>query len=191
MANDPVLGLLGLARRASKLVCGDAAVCDLCADKKARCVFVAADAGAGIVRKAALYAESANVPLVTLPYDKDALGLAVGREGSAICAVSDIGLAAAAMSKLAAQQPQYAAVATQLGEKNARIQSRKGKKKPRDRAAQSGGDEAPVTPAKAQHKPIGKRAAHSQGKSSWRKPSENQRAKRVSNRKSPHSDAKR
>lgn len=135
MVNDPFLGMLGLARRAGKLAFGDELVRESCTDKKARCVFVAADAGMSTAKKAAFYAESANVPLVTLPHSKDALGAAIGKNGCAVCAVTDIGLAAAALQKLAAAHGEYAAVAAQVAEKNTRIQSRRGKKKPRDKAA--------------------------------------------------------
>ena len=131
----PFLGMLGLARRAGKLAFGDELVREACTDKKARCVFVAADAGMSTAKKAAFYAESANVPLVTLPHGKDALGAAIGKNGCAVCAVTDIGLAAAALQKLAAAHGEYAHVAAQVAEKNTRIQSRRGKKKPRDKAA--------------------------------------------------------
>lgn len=137
MANDPFLGMLGLARRAGKLAFGDELVREACADKKARCVFVAADAGASTAKKVAFYAQSANVPLVTLPHGKDDLGAAIGKNGCAVCAVSDIGLAAAALQKLAAVHSEYAAVAAQVAEKNARIQSRRGKKKHRDKDAET------------------------------------------------------
>lgn len=137
MANDPFLGMLGLARRAGKLAFGDELVREACADKKARCVFVAADAGASTAKKAAFYAQSANVPLVTLPHGKDDLGAAIGKNGCAVCAVADIGLAAAALQKLAAAHSEYAAVAAQVAEKNTRIQSRRGKKKHRDRGAET------------------------------------------------------
>ena len=197
MANDPCLGMLGLARRAGKLAYGDELVRQMCADHKARCVLVASDAGESTAKKAALYAARANVPFVSLPHGKDELGAAIGKAGCAVCAVSDIGLAAAAIVKLAAQHPEYAAVAAQLGEKNARIQSRRGKKKPRDRETQP---EAEPLAEKPVHKPNGKRPPHASGKrphgtgsraASQRKPSENPRAKRVSNRKSPRSKAER
>lgn len=136
MANDPCLGMLGLARRAGKLAFGDELVRQMCAEHKARCVLVAADAGESTAKKAALYAARVNVPCITLPHGKEELGAAIGKNGCAVCAVSDIGLAAAAIGKLAAQHPEYAGVAAQLGEKNARIQSRRGKKKLRDRDAQ-------------------------------------------------------
>lgn len=153
MASDPCLGMLGLARRAGKLAYGDELVRQLCADHKARCVLVAADAGESTAKKAALYAARANVPCITLPHGKDELGAAIGKNGCAVCAVSDIGMAAAAISKLAAQHPQYAEAAAQLSEKNARIQSRRGKKKPRDREAQPKKDETPSAPMKPQRKP--------------------------------------
>ena len=46
MANDPVLRMLGLARRAGKLAYGDELVREVCFAHKARCVFLAGDAGA-------------------------------------------------------------------------------------------------------------------------------------------------
>lgn len=133
MANEPALQMLGLARRAGKLAFGEELVREACTDKKARCVMTASDAGESTAKKAAFYAERAGVPLVVLPVDKQTLGAAIGKNGCAVCAVTDIGLAAAAVQKLAAQDAAYEAAAVLLQEKNARIQSRKGKKKPKDR----------------------------------------------------------
>lgn len=205
MANDPCLGMLGLARRAGKLAFGDELVRQLCAEHKARCVLVAADAGESTAKKAALYAERVSIPCITLPHDKEMLGAAIGKNGCAVCALSDIGMAAAAIGKLAAQHPEYAAVAAQLDEKNVRIQSRKGRKKPRSRDAQPAAEQSSE---KTPRKPIAKRlqgtgsrfhaqrsanGKRSDGKASsfksQRKPSENKRAKRVSNRKSPRREA--
>ena len=67
MANDPVLRMLGLARRAGKLAYGDELVREVCFAHKARCVFLAGDAGASTAKKGAFYAEKANVPCVQLP----------------------------------------------------------------------------------------------------------------------------
>ena len=68
MATDPVLRMLGLARRAGKLAYGDELVREACFDHKTRCVFIAGDAGANAAKKAAFYADKANVPCVTLPH---------------------------------------------------------------------------------------------------------------------------
>ena len=62
MATDPVLRMLGLARRAGKLAYGDELVREACFDHKTRCVFIAGDAGANAAKKAAFYADKANVP---------------------------------------------------------------------------------------------------------------------------------
>ena len=59
-----------------------------------------------------------------------------------MCAVADIGMAAAAVNKLAEQDPAYAEVAQQLSEKNVKIQSRRGVKKHKDKAEKT--EEAPV-----------------------------------------------
>ena len=160
MATDPVLRMLGLARRAGKLAYGDELVREACFDHKTRCVFIAGDAGANAAKKAAFYADKANVPCVTLPHGKLELGSAIGKAGCAMCAVADIGMAAAAVNKLAEQDPAYAEVAQQLSEKNAKIQSRRGVKKHKDKAEKT--EEAPVkTEKSAEEKP----------KRTYRKPS--------------------
>ena len=64
MMNDPVLRMLGLARRAGKLAFGDELVREACMEKKARCVMAASDAGESTAKKAAFYAERANVPFL-------------------------------------------------------------------------------------------------------------------------------
>ncbi|RHT56625.1 hypothetical protein DW766_07280 [Butyricicoccus sp. AM29-23AC] len=133
MANDPVLRMLGLARRAGKLAYGDELVREVCFAHKARCVFLAGDAGASTAKKGAFYAEKANVPCVQLPHGKIELGTSVGKSGCAIVAVTDIGLASSAVEKLASGHEEYAETAKLLSEKNARIQSRKVSKNRRTR----------------------------------------------------------
>ena len=175
MATDPVLRMLGLARRAGKLAYGDELVREACFDHKTRCVFIAGDAGANAAKKAAFYADKANVPCVTLPHGKLELGSAIGKAGCAMCAVADIGMAAAAVNKLAEQDPAYAEVAQQLSEKNAKIQSRRGVKKHKDKAEKT--EEAPVKteksaeekPKRTYRKPAGDRPFRKEGDRPYRK----------------------
>ena len=176
MATDPVLRMLGLARRAGKLAYGDELVREACFDHKTRCVFIAGDAGANAAKKAAFYADKANVPCVTLPHGKLELGSAIGKAGCAMCAVADIGMAAAAVNKLAEQDPAYAEVAQQLSEKNVKIQSRRGIKKHKDKAEKT--EEVPVKteksaeekPKRTYRKPSGeKRPFRKEGDRSYRK----------------------
>ena len=158
MANDPVLRMLGLARRAGKLAYGDELVREVCFGHKARCVFLAADAGASTAKKGAFYADKANVPCVQLPHGKTELGTSVGKSGCAIVAVTDIGLAASAVEKLASEHEEYAETAKLLSEKNARIQSRKGIKKHKEKPETA--EEKPAEPEKradARPKPAAKR----------------------------------
>ena len=174
MATDPVLRMLGLARRAGKLAYGDELVREACFDHKTRCVFIAGDAGANAAKKAAFYADKANVPCVTLPHGKLELGSAIGKVGCAMCAVADIGMAAAAVNKLAEQDPAYAEVAQQLSEKNAKIQSRRGVKKHKDKAEKT--EEAPVkTEKSAEEKPKRTYRKPSGEKRPYRKNDENKR----------------
>ena len=165
MATDPVLRMLGLARRAGKLAYGDELVREACFDHKTRCVFIAGDAGANAAKKAAFYADKANVPCVTLPHGKLELGSAIGKAGCAMCAVADIGMAAAAVNKLAEQDPAYAEVAQQLSEKNVKIQSRRGVKKHKDKA-----EKTEEKPKRTYRKPSGeKRPFRKEGDRSYRK----------------------
>lgn len=143
MALDPLLGMFGLARRSGTLTYGDDAVASLCKEKKARCVFVAADAGTSTRKKAASYVMGANrttknsggsIPLVILPHDKETLGAAIGQGLCALCAISDIGMAAAIVRKLAerettdpAQAQQWQEQAQLLQLKAQRIRARKQK----------------------------------------------------------------
>ena len=174
MATDPVLRMLGLARRAGKLAYGDELVREACFDHKTRCVFIAGDAGANAAKKAAFYADKANVPCVTLPHGKLELGSAIGKAGCAMCAVADIGMAAAAVNKLAEQDPAYAEVAQQLSEKNVKIQSRRGVKKHMDKAEKT--EEAPVkTEKSAEEKPKRTYRKPSGEKRPYRKNDENKR----------------
>ena len=172
MATDPVLRMLGLARRAGKLAYGDELVREACYDHKTRCVFIAGDAGANAAKKAAFYADKANVPCVTLPHGKLELGSAIGKAGCAMCAVADIGMAAAAVNKLAEQDPAYAEVAQQLSEKNVKIQSRRGVKKHKAEKI----EEAPVkTEKSAEEKPKRTYRKPSGEKRPYRKNDENKR----------------
>lgn len=170
MANDPVLRMLGLARRAGKLAYGDELVREVCFAHKARCVFLAGDAGASTAKKGAFYAEKANVPCVQLPHGKIELGTAVGKSGCAIVAVTDIGLASSAVEKLASEHEEYAETAKLLSEKNARIQSRKGIKKQKNKAETE--TEKPDEPEKREEsrpKPAEKRPFRRDGERPFRK----------------------
>ena len=89
--------------------------------------------------------------------------------------MQEIDAAAAAVNKLAEQDPAYAEVAQQLSEKNAKIQSRRGVKKHKDKAEKT--EEAPVKteksaeekPKRTYRKPSGDRPFRKEGDRPYRK----------------------
>lgn len=131
-----ILSLLGLCLRAAKLVYGDESVAGAIAGGEARLVVLASDAGGSICKRADRYA-AAGMPVIRVAEDAAQMGWALGRKATAICCITDIGLAAAAAQKIAQTDAQYAPVAQQLNEKKQRIESRRGVKKPRKKAVGS------------------------------------------------------
>ena len=76
MAVDAILGLLGISRKAGKLAFGEEQVRDMVASGKCRVIFLASDAGDATRRKVERH--DIRVPILTLPWDKAALGDAIG-----------------------------------------------------------------------------------------------------------------
>ena len=70
MANDPVLHLLGLAKKAGRLEIGEEPVGAVCRAHHARLVLLASDAAPNTRRRAAHFGESGNVLFLELPYTK-------------------------------------------------------------------------------------------------------------------------
>ena len=124
MQIEPLLGLIGLARRAGKLAVGEALTAELVAEGRARAIFLAEDVGEATRRK--VMRHDARVPVFRLPCAKAELGRAVGFPDCAVCAMQDIGMAQAAAKKLAEENRLAAA---RVAQKKTRIDSRKGIKK--------------------------------------------------------------
>lgn len=73
--------------------------------KDARVILVAQDA-AGSVRRAMSFGQTGACLCLTVPFDKDQLGRALGRTSCAMAAITDIGFAEAIVKKLAALDPE-------------------------------------------------------------------------------------
>ncbi len=143
MPNDPILHLLGLARKAGRLEIGEEPVGAACRARQARLVLLASDAAANTNRRAAHFGEAGNVLWLELPFTKEELGFHLGRGSCAMLALTDAGFAASVTEKLAARDPErYGPAAQQLrqkggpgspaaeGETPARKNLQHGKKKP-------------------------------------------------------------
>ena len=147
------LNLLGLARKAGRIEVGEEPVGAACRAHKARLLILACDAADNTVRRAAHFAEAGNVLPVTSPFTKDQIGAVVGRSSCAMAALTDAGMAASFLNKLAAADPEkYADAAQALDAKAAKVLQRqreqrqheknlaRGKRKPWAAPPKSGDD---------------------------------------------------
>ena len=91
--SDP-LGLLGLARKAGRLVLGAAAVEQRLSQGKAALLLLASDASPNIVRRAGRWAAASGTDSAVLSYDKETFGRAMGRLECAVAVLTDEGFAA-------------------------------------------------------------------------------------------------
>lgn len=125
MPNDPILHLLGLARKAGRLEIGEEPVGAVCRARQARLVLLASDAAPNTCRRAAHFGEAGNVLWLEVPFTKAELGFALGRGSCAMLALTDAGFAASLTQKLAARAPErYGPAAQQLREKADRVLQR-------------------------------------------------------------------
>ena len=128
MAVDAILGLLGISRKAGKLAFGEEQVRDLVASGKCRVIFLSNDAGDATRRKVERH--DIRVPILTLPWDKETIGNAIGiKRDCTVCAINDIGMANAIAGKLVYTGAANQRAAERVAEKKARIDFRKDKKK--------------------------------------------------------------
>ena len=115
MASDPVLHLLGLAKKAGRLEIGEEPVGAACRARQARLVLLAQDAAPNTRRRTAHFGQSGDVLWLEAPFDKAQLGFILGRFSCAMLAITDAGFAAAVTEKLALADPdKYGFAAQQL-----------------------------------------------------------------------------
>ena len=119
---DNTLHLLGIAKKAGRLEVGEEPVGAAARARQARVILLACDAAANTARRAGHFGEAGNVLWLTVPYTKAELGGAVGRASCAMLALTDAGLAASLVKKLAAADPErYGPAYEQLGKKAEKV----------------------------------------------------------------------
>ena len=112
---EHILSMIGLAKKAGQVAIGEEPVGAAARAKDARVILVAQDAAPGSVRRAMSFGQTGACLCLTVPFDKDRLGRALGRTSCAMAAVTDIGFAEAIVKKLAALDPErYAPAAERL-----------------------------------------------------------------------------
>ncbi len=139
MPNDPILHLLGLAKKAGRLELGEEPVGAACRARHARLILLAGDAAPNTCRRCAHFGEAGNVLWLPLPHSKQELGLLFGRKSCAMLAITDFGFAAAVADKLALLDPErYGAAQQQLREKADRALQRQREKRQHEKNLQRG-----------------------------------------------------
>lgn len=137
--DDELLGLLGLCKKAGKLLLGEDETVSAALDHKVRLILMAADAAPNTVSKTRRAAVEGNAPCFQVELTKAQLGAAVGRAQCAIMALTDVGFAAAAMKKLSAADPQrYGEISEKLEHKAAKTVRRRREKQRRLKAEKAG-----------------------------------------------------
>ena len=119
---DKTLGLLSVARKAGKLQTGEETVGAMIFERRARLIVLASDAGAAVVRRVKTRIEGTRQRYLQLSYDKQTLGLALGRPSVAVAAFTDVSLALAFVRTL--ENPDEALVA-ELEQRVARVKARR------------------------------------------------------------------
>ena len=110
-----ILSLLGLSLRGGRLAVGEEPVEAVARARDARVLLLAADAAEGTRRRCEHFAQAGDCLWLQLPFTKAELGRALGRTAVAITAVTDVGLAAALLHRLAELDPeQYADAADRM-----------------------------------------------------------------------------
>ena len=90
--DNAVLRLLGLCKRARKLVCGERDIG--AAVRSGICLIItASDTAQNTLERLEAHSRTGNSPLITLPYTREELGRALGINLCAAAAVTDKGLA--------------------------------------------------------------------------------------------------
>lgn len=139
MPNDPILHLLGVARKARLLEIGEEPVGAVCRARHARLVLLAQDAAPNTRRRCAHFGEAGNVLWLELPFTKEELGFHLGRGSCAMLALTDAGMAAAVADKLALRDPErYGPAAQQLREKADRTLQRQKERRQHEKNLRQG-----------------------------------------------------
>lgn len=89
---DRLLSLLGLCRRAGKMILGNDPVIDSITQKKAKLIIVASDCSKNTVKGILSTAHKCNVKTQIVPYTKEDISLAVGKY-TAVLSICDDGFA--------------------------------------------------------------------------------------------------
>ncbi len=134
---DKARNYLSLARKAGRIELGEEPVGALARAQKARLLVVAYDASEHTWRRAQSFVAGTDQQCIRVPFDKDALGQAVGRQSLALAAISDPALALAFVKAL--DEPEkYKSVLESLTKRTERVQSRQAEARAHEKKVKKG-----------------------------------------------------
>ena len=134
---DKVLNYLALARKAGKAELGEEPVGAAARALHAHLIVVASDASDHTWRRAKSFAAGTHQQCIRLPYTKDELGFAIGRQALAIAAITDAGMALAMVEALG-QPEKYKATIEVLTDRVKRLRQRQSEAKAHQRNVRKG-----------------------------------------------------
>ena len=120
---DKALNYMALARKAGRIELGEEPVGAAARAQHARLVVVASDASDHTWRRAKSFVAGTQQQCIRVPFDKDQLGMAIGRSSLAIAAFTDPAMALAFIKALGDPQ-KYAKELEDLEKRTQRVQQR-------------------------------------------------------------------
>ena len=135
---DKALNYMALARKAGRIELGEEPVGAAARAQHARLVIVARDASDHTWRRAQSFVGGTEQQCLRLPFTKDEMGQAIGRQELAIAAFTDPAMALAFVKALG-QPEKYAGVLENLDRRTRRIQQRRQEEKAHEGNKRRGG----------------------------------------------------
>ncbi len=129
---DKALNYMALARKAGRIELGEEPVGAAARAQHARLVVVASDASDHTWRRAQSFVAGTEQQCIKVPFDKDQLGMAIGRTSLAIAAFTDPAMALAFLKALETPEKYRDAIAS-LERRTKRIRQRQAEEKAHQR----------------------------------------------------------
>ena len=121
---DKALNYLSLARKGGKAELGEEPVGAVARAGKAYLILAASDCSDHTWRRAKSYVAGTQQQCIRMPYTKDEMGMAIGRQELALAAITDAALALA-LAKSLPEPGKYAQAIEALEEKSKKMAQRK------------------------------------------------------------------
>ena len=134
---DKARNYLSLARKAGRIELGEEPVGAVARAQKARLLVVASDASDHTWRRAQSFVAGTDQQCIKVPYTKEELGEAIGRQSLALAAITDPALALAFLKALDAPE-KYRDALQSLEKRTVRVQTRQAEARAHEKNVKKG-----------------------------------------------------